>query len=142
MQHKLKNGTFVTLALSYIALFHLTQASANKTLPNRHKDQSAKEVQTPRVSDEAVKFSAEMADLNIKASQKLQQIPAIGNVDRDFANFILAQNQGAIEMAELELKYGKDPEMLQMARRIIDGQKADNKVIKDWSQKHQAIVSH
>lgn len=42
--------------------------------------------------------------------------------DVAFACGMIAHHQGAIAMAEVELKYGADDEMKQMAQKIIDDQ--------------------
>lgn len=42
--------------------------------------------------------------------------------DVAFACGMIAHHQGAIDMAEVELEYGDDDEMKQMAQKIIDDQ--------------------
>jgi uncharacterized protein (DUF305 family) len=48
-----------------------------------------------------------------------------GNADRDFATMMIPHHQGAIDMAILEIKYGKDPELRALAARIIQAQDAE-----------------
>lgn len=83
------------------------------------------------------KFVSEARSLAEKSLRELKELPSLQDVDRDFANLISVHNQTAVSLAELEKKYGKDPEMLTMAQRIIDGQKADIKILKDWIEKHK-----
>ncbi len=45
------------------------------------------------------------------------------NPDKAFAKGMIAHHEGAIAMAETELKYGKDPEMRKLAQDIIKAQK-------------------
>jgi uncharacterized protein (DUF305 family) len=45
-----------------------------------------------------------------------------GDSDRDFVTWMIPHHQGAIAMAEVELQYGKDASLLDMARKIIDEQ--------------------
>lgn len=119
-------------------------APTQKDQDSRQKKQTVHQMAPSKQlnSQDARSFSSEMAEAISKSNQKLQQTPSSSTIDRDFAELITTHNQGAIDMAELELKYGKDPEMRQMAQRIIDGQKADNKVIKDWAEKHRRPHPH
>ena len=48
-----------------------------------------------------------------------------GNPDVDFAMMMRVHHQGAITMAEAQLKDGKDPDMLKLARKIIADQKKE-----------------
>ena len=47
------------------------------------------------------------------------------NADRDFAAMMIPHHQGAIDMAILEIKYGKDPELRALAAKIIQAQDAE-----------------
>jgi uncharacterized protein (DUF305 family) len=62
-----------------------------------------------------------------------------GDVDHDFASMMIPHHQGAIDMAEGELKYGKDPAMRDLAKRIIADQKKEIKLMHDWMSKQPAI---
>lgn len=71
--------------------------------------------------------SAMMAGMKDMDSMKMT-----GDADRDFATMMKIHHQGAIEMAQLELKNGKDAKMRAMAKRIINAQKKEIKEIDDW----------
>ena len=58
-----------------------------------------------------------------------------GNPDIDFAANMIPHHQGAIDMAEVELKYGKDPEMLKLATDIVAAQKIEIAQMKAWLAK-------
>jgi uncharacterized protein (DUF305 family) len=55
-------------------------------------------------------------DMNIRYS---------GNADRDFAAAMIPHHQGAIEMAQIQLRHGTDPEMRRLAEEIIRAQEAE-----------------
>jgi uncharacterized protein (DUF305 family) len=59
-----------------------------------------------------------------------------GNIDMDFAMMMVPHHQGAIDMAEVELKHGKDTAMKEMAQKIIDTQKQEIEQFKKWQAEH------
>jgi uncharacterized protein (DUF305 family) len=59
-----------------------------------------------------------------------------GDADKDFAMMMVPHHQGAIDMAEIELKYGKDPDLRKMAEKIIHAQKEEIADFKKWLAKH------
>lgn len=71
--------------------------------------------------------SAMMGSMNSMESMKMT-----GDTDRDFAIMMKAHHQGAIDMAQLELKSGKDGKMRAMAKRIIDAQQKEIKELDQW----------
>lgn len=52
--------------------------------------------------------------------------------DKAFAKGMVAHHEGAIAMAETELKYGKDPEMRKLAQDIIKAQKGEIEQMNKW----------
>lgn len=48
-----------------------------------------------------------------------------GNADRDFMQMMIPHHQGAIDMARIELKHGKDASVKAMARKIIKDQERE-----------------
>jgi hypothetical protein len=60
-----------------------------------------------------------------------------GDADVDFARSMIPHHQGAIDMAKLELKYGKDQKMRQMAEKMIKDQQKEQKDFQAFLQKHK-----
>ena len=54
------------------------------------------------------------------------------NADMAFARGMLPHHVGAVDMAKVQLKYGKDPEMLKLAQQIIDAQQAEIEQMQNW----------
>ena len=59
-----------------------------------------------------------------------------GNADRDFAAGMLPHHQGAVDMARIELRYGKDPELRRLAQAIVQSQEKEIAFMKAWRAKH------
>ncbi len=67
-------------------------------------------------------------DMKSKMDDMQSQMMAMkstGNPDVDFAMMMRVHHQGAITMAEAELKDGNDPQMKKMAKSIIAAQKKE-----------------
>ena len=58
-------------------------------------------------------------------SDKMAAMPMSGNADVDFAAMMRIHHLGAIDMAEAELKDGKNAEMRTMAKNIIAAQQKE-----------------
>lgn len=62
--------------------------------------------------------------------------PMTGNADQDFVAGMLPHHGGAVDMARVEIQYGKDPEMLRLARGIIAAQEKEISQMRAWQKKH------
>ena len=58
-------------------------------------------------------------------NDKMASMTMTGNHDVDFAQMMRIHHQGAIDMAEMELKNGKDASMRKMAQVVIKAQKKE-----------------
>lgn len=60
-----------------------------------------------------------------------------GDTDRDFASMMIPHHQGAIEMARIELRYGKNPELRALATKMIVDQEREIAELKKWLGKQK-----
>ncbi|HEX8533409.1 MAG TPA: DUF305 domain-containing protein [Allosphingosinicella sp.] len=59
------------------------------------------------------------------------QVPSSGSVDRDFAAMMIPHHRAAVEMAELQLRYGADQRLRRLAQGIIVEQKQEIAVMEE-----------
>ena len=62
--------------------------------------------------------------------------PGTGDADRDFAAAMIAHHQGAIDMAHILLRYGRDPELRALAEDIIGAQQGEIEFLRRWLAEH------
>jgi uncharacterized protein (DUF305 family) len=55
----------------------------------------------------------------MKRMHRGMSIVPSGDPDRDFAAMMIPHHQGAVEMAKVELQFGKDPVLRRLAQGII-----------------------
>jgi Domain of unknown function (DUF305) len=63
-------------------------------------------------------FYSEMMTVNARMHEAMEIIPS-GNVDRDFMRMMIPHHQGAIDMAVVVLKHGRDERLRRLAQSII-----------------------
>ena len=70
----------------------------------------ASSAEMPFLTDNVTAMSKMMVDMGITPS---------GDVDRDFVAMMVPHHQGAIDMAQAELRYGRNEQLRRMAQEII-----------------------
>ena len=78
----------------------------------------------------------EMKSMMKDMSDKMSAMPMSGKQDVDFAMMMRVHHQGAIDMAQMELKAGKEPKMRKMAKDIVAAQK------KEMAEMDKFLASH
>ena len=88
---------------------------------------SMKRAATPADKAFAASMQTMMKNMNVKPT---------GKPDKDFVLMMIPHHQGAIDMAKVELQYGTDPELRQLATDIVAAQEKEIALMKDWLDKN------
>ncbi len=89
--------------------------------------------QTPAPADTSSTTAYKQAAENMMAGMDK---PLTGDPDRDFVDGMLPHHEGAIAMAQVELRYGRDPELRRLAHDIIVSQQKEVVFMRRWQLQH------
>ena len=115
--------TFITLSAVAISNY----AQANEQSHQAHMNM-------PMSTDSAMQ--QELMQGMSQMHQDMMAAAQYKDPDVAFAAGMLPHHIGAVKMAEVELKYGKDPEMRKLAEDIINAQQAEIEQMQKWLKAH------
>jgi uncharacterized protein (DUF305 family) len=85
-------------------------------------------------------FDPDWSELNSSMAKMHAAMAAVvpsGKSDVDFVRLMLPHHQAAIDMAKIQLLYGKDPEMRRLAQEIITDQQSEIDLMQLWLKRHE-----
>lgn len=140
MNHQsfIANTRLFICALGALALLASAGASLAQTPATPTDKSGMKGAATPAKTDSAMKGmpgmggGGDMRDSMMGMMKSMESMKTSGDTDHDFAMMMKVHHQGAIDMAQLELKNGKDAKMRAMAKRIIEAQQKEIKEFDQW----------
>ena len=130
-------------ALGTVALLASATAGLAQTPATPTDKSGMKGTATPAKTDSAMKGmpgiagGGDMRESMMGMMKSMESMKTSGDMDRDFATMMKVHHQGAIDMAQMELKSGKDAKMRAMAKRIIEAQQKEIKEFDQWLEKRK-----
>lgn len=112
------------LPVFIITLFLSATALAGMSVLHKHEEEDAQKSA----------FDAVM----MKMHEEMGKAETTGNVDVDFVLGMIPHHQGAVDMAEIEMRQGKDPAIKKLAAEIIKSQRTEIDMMKKWLAAHPA----
>jgi hypothetical protein len=91
---------------------------------------SAKPPAGPFIIDTAKSSGQLLSEAMAVMSRDMTRAPMTENPDHDFASMMIPHHQGAIDMAKVEVLYGKDPVLRRLAQEIIVTQDSEIAVMR------------
>ncbi len=127
-----RNHVFPMQALRLVtvtAIWLLTASAQAQTSPPSNMPMGEMQKSAPGAKD--------MRGSMMMGMDEMQKMPMSGDTDKDFAMMMKIHHQQALNMAEMELKNGKSPEMKAMAKQIIVAQKKEIAQFDKWLAKQK-----
>ena len=116
--------------LATLAGTAFAQAHTHGAMPDAQGMSKMMDDMMPKPSDPPAVKAQKEAHM---AMMKNMNVPLTGDVD--FVRGMIPHHQGAIDMARVELQFGKDPEIRKMAEKMIADQEREIAEMKSWLAK-------
>ena len=122
-------------ALKFAALAALlaTPALAQTTAPDAHAGHTAPTPAADAATSATAPATAETAlAAAMERMHKDMMVPPTGDADVDFVRGMIPHHQGAIDMARIQLQFGKDPALHKLSESIIAAQEREIAEMQAW----------
>lgn len=111
----------------YVAVAVLLVGPAAAQTTYKHLNPSPQDATAEGTADES--FHRAMAEAMDRMTKDMA-IPHSGDPDRDFTAMMIPHHQGAIDMAKVQLQFGRDPILRRLAQAIIVEQQQEIDVMR------------
>jgi uncharacterized protein (DUF305 family) len=124
----LSTSRLAVLAATCLASVCLASTLAAQTMPHGQMQGQMDSADNP--ADKA--FIGAMRDMMMGMHTSMPT----GDTDADFVRMMLPHHKAAVDMAKAEIEYGKDPDLIALAREIVTAQDKEITMMKAWQEKH------
>ena len=89
----------------------------------------------PKTAAQAPWAARNQADM-ARMDHAMSSTSPASNEDQAFVEGMIPHHEGAVDMAKVELTYGHNPQMRELARSIIAAQEHELQVMHEWQKSH------
>lgn len=135
----MRSARSLPAAISCVAVLALTPlawAGAETQGHDGHAGHGASADKT--VNGEPLSEASKAYDAAMQRMHKQMSVPYTNDVDVDFVRGMIPHHQGAIDQAEILLKYSKNPRLRRLAGGIIAAQRREIRFMQAWLKEHAA----
>lgn len=130
---------FAVTASIYLAASGPTLAQAPMSMPGHAgMQQGVAPTGLPGATPGMAANQQEMMAAMERMNRDMTAAPMTGDPDRNLVVMMMPHHQGAIDMARIYLRDGKDPAIRRMAQKIIADQEREIREFQAWLVKHPA----
>lgn len=127
-----------SLAFGFVACNDNTTTETNNSSDSANHSAHQSPAGTVHTTDTTGMAGKDMMTLMNHMMDQMKRIQSTGSPDNDFAALMKAHHLGAIEMAEWEVVKGTDPQIKQMAQKMIDDQQREVSELNTFLSGHGA----
>lgn len=120
----------LTLPLAIVGVVWLAHMAVTLMVPTAHAT-----VVLPQCSPLYSQGTCELMAANTQMHQDMN-IEWTGDVDTDFMRGMVPHHQGAVQMAQIVLEHGKDPQVRELAQKVIAAQNQEIEQMNAWLRAH------
>ena len=138
---KTMRGVCAAAALTFSLLAALpASADHHESGHEGHSQHSAAETGAPKAGAAELSEASKAFEGAMTTMHKDMMVPYTNDVDLDFVRGMIPHHQGAIDQAQILLKYSKNPRLRRLAGGIIAAQKREITFMKYWMAEHEKGV--